>query len=42
MYQGGPPYKPYFIANDNKDQVIIGSNKKIVAPDVVGKLEILI
>ena len=42
MYQGGPPHKPYFIAIDNKDQVIIGSNKKIVATYVVGKLEILI
>jgi len=24
MYQGGPLHKPYFIAIDNKDQIIIG------------------
>jgi len=42
MYQGGPPHKPYFIAIDNKDQVIIGPSKKIVATHVVGKLEVLV
>jgi len=36
MYQGGPPHEPYFIAIDNKDQVIIGPSKKIVATHVVG------
>ena len=42
MYQGGPPYKPYFIAIGNKDQVIIGPSKKIVAIHVVGELEVLV
>jgi len=42
MFQGGPPHKPYFIAIDNKDQVIIGPSKKIVATHVVGKLEVLV
>ena len=42
MYQGGPPHEPYFIAIDNKDQVIIGPSKKIVAPHVVGELEVLV
>ena len=42
MFQGGPLHKPYFIAIDNKDQVIIGPSKKIVATHVVGKLEVLI
>ena len=42
MYQGGPPYKPYFIAIDNKDQVIIGPSIKIVAMHVVGELEVLV
>ena len=42
MYQGGPPYEPYFIAIDNRDQIIIGSSKKIVATHVVGELEVLI
>jgi len=28
MYQGGPPYEPYFIAIDNKDQIIIGPSKR--------------
>ena len=28
MFQGGPPHEPYFIAMDNKDQIIIGSSKK--------------
>ena len=28
MFQGGPPHEPYFIAIDNKDQVIIGSSKR--------------
>ena len=42
MYQGGPLYEPYFIAIDNKDQVIIGPSKKIVATHVVGELEVLV
>ena len=42
MYQGGQPHKPYFIAINNKDQVIIGSSKKIVAIHVVGELEVLV
>jgi len=42
MYQGGPPHEPYFIAIDNRDQIIIGSSKKIVAMHVVGELEVLV
>jgi len=42
MYQGGPPHEPYFVAIDNKDQVIISPSKKIVATHVVGELEVLV
>jgi len=42
MYQEGPPHKPYFIAIDNKDQIIIDPSKKIVATHVVGELEVLV
>ena len=42
MFQGGPPHEPYFIAKDNKDQIIIGPSKKIVATHVIGELEILV
>jgi len=42
MFQGGPPHEPYFIAINNREQIIIGSSKKIVATYVVGELEILI
>ena len=42
IYQGGPLYEPYFIAIDNKDQIIIGPSKKIIATYVVGELEVLI
>ena len=42
MFQGDPPYEPYFITIDNRGQVIIGPNKKTVATYVVGELEILI
>jgi len=42
MYQGGPSHKPYFIAIDNKGQVIIGPNKKTVATYMVGELEVLV
>ena len=42
MYQGSPPHEPYFVAIDNKDQVIIGPSKKIVATHMVGELEVLV
>ena len=42
IYQGGPPHEPYFVAIDNKDQVIIGPSKKIVTTYVVGELEVLV
>jgi len=42
MYQGGSLYKPYFIAIDNREQVIIGPNKKTVATYMVGELEVLV
>jgi len=42
MYQGGLPHKLYFIAIDNRDQVIISPSKKIVAIHVVGELEVLV
>ena len=42
MFQGGPLHEPYFIAIDNKDQIIIGPSKKIVAIHVVGELEVLV
>jgi len=42
MFHKGPPYEPYFIAIYNREQVIIGSSKKIVATYVVGELEVLI
>ena len=42
IYQGGPPHELYFIAIDNKNQVIIGPSKKIVATHVVGELEVLV
>jgi len=42
MFQGVPPHEPYFIAKDNKDQIIIDPSKKIVAMHVVGELEVLI
>ena len=42
MFQGGPLHKPYFITIDNREQVIIGPRKKIVATHVVGKLEVLV
>jgi len=42
MFHGGPPHKPYFIAINNREQVIIGPSKKIVATYVVEELEILI
>ena len=42
MFQGGLPHELYFIAIDNRRQVIIGPSKKTVATYVVGELEILI
>jgi len=42
MFYEGPPYEPYFIAIDNREQVIISPSKKIVATHVVGELEVLI
>jgi len=42
MYQKGLPYEPYFIAINNRGQVIIGSNKKMVVIYMVGELEVLI
>jgi len=42
MFQGGPPHKPYFIAIDNREQIIISLSKKIVATHVVGELEVLV
>jgi len=42
MFHGGLPYEPYFIAIDNREQVIISPSKKIVAIHVVEELEVLI
>ena len=42
MFQGGLPHEPYFIAIDNRDQIIIGPSKKIVATYMVGELEVLV
>ena len=42
MYQGEPPHESYFIAIDNRDQIVIGPSKKIIATHVVGELEVLI
>ena len=42
MFQEGPPHEPYFIAINNREQVIISPSKKIVATHVVGELEVLI
>ena len=42
MFQGGLSHELYFIAIDNRGQVIIGPNKKIVVMHVVRELEVLI
>jgi len=42
MFQGEPPHKPYFIAINNRGQIIIGSSKKTVAIYMVGELEVLV
>ena len=42
MFQGSPSYKLFFIAINNREQDIIGPNKKTVATYVVGELEVLV
>jgi len=42
IFQGGSPHEPYFIAVDNRKQLIISPSKKIVVIHVVGELEVLI
>ena len=42
MFHGGPPHEPYFIAINNRKQIIISPSKKIVATYIVEELEILI
>jgi len=42
MFQGGPLHEPYFIAIDNREQIIISPSKKIVATHVVEELEALV
>ena len=42
MFQGGPPHKPYFIAINNREQIIISPSKKIVATHVIEELEALV
>ena len=42
MFQEGPLHELYFIAINNRDQIIIGPSKKIVATYVVGELKVLI
>jgi len=42
MFQGGPLHELYFIAMNNKNQIIIGPSKKIVTMHVVGELEVLV
>ena len=42
MFQGGLPHEPFFIVINNREQVIIGPNKKMLATYVVGELEVLI
>ena len=42
MFQGGPLHEPYFIAIDNREQIIINPSKKVVATHAVGELEILV
>ena len=41
IFQGGPPHKPYFVAIDNLQQIIIGPSKKIVTTHVIGELEVI-
>jgi len=42
MFQGESLHKLYFIAINNREQVIIGPNKKTVATYVVRELEVLV
>ena len=42
MFQGGLLHEPYFIAIDNRKQIIISPSKKIVATHVIGELEALV
>jgi len=42
IFQEGPLHEPYFIAIDNRKQIIIGSNKKMVATYAVGELKVLV
>ena len=42
MFQGGLPHELFFIAIDNRGQVIIGPNKKMVATYMVEELEVLV
>jgi len=42
MFQRGPSHGPFFIVIDNRGQVIIGPNKKMVAMYIVGELEVLV
>jgi len=41
MFQGGLPHELFFITINNRGQVIIGPNKKLVATYMVGELEVL-
>ena len=42
MFQERLPHEPFFITVDNQGQVIISSNKKMVAMYVVEELEVLV
>jgi len=42
MFQEGPPHEPYFIAINNRGQIIIGPSKKTVATYVIGELKVLV
>ena len=42
MYQERPPHELYFIAINNRGQVIIGPNKKTVATYMIGELKVLV
>ena len=42
MFQGGPLHELYFIAIDNRKQLIIGPSKKIVDTHMVEELEVLV
>ena len=42
MFQEGLLHEPYFIAINNREQIIIGPSKKIVATHMVGELEVMV